>query len=1858
MKQRLLLFLASLMTLLPAWAQDTGMMGFKPSGQNNVDITELGNNQWMVVAKGNDPYAVLTPLQADLTAEQTTMKFDYKLDRDLGAGIEFFFSPFAGGREQQFALEPTSEWKTAQVDMKASINSFGWGKAGDLLRFDFGNDGRGTLILRNIRIGSYEFPDLPDLQQDEEGTCLLSTAKDLETFANYINNGQPLNGKLTADIDYKGHTTFIGKDQARQFTTVFDGQGHSITVGFEPTAENQCLFPYFAGTIRNLTVKGDINTKYCRTAGLVSQSFGGYIDNCVSLVNITSTATGDAVYGGLVSDHKSAYLYITNCLYAGTIKAPDATNCGGLLGWSGGRTTFTNCVMAGDISEMGGSDNWVFSRNASEATIKNCAYTKENGNVNANAQLIECADDCLASGELAYKANYVAGTTVFFQNIGQDAFPVPYDSHKQVYASGNVRCDGFVEGDATYSNDPASAPSHSYVDGVCSVCGGVDLNFVPQIDGVMQIGTPVQLNWLSKYVQAGYEVNAVLTADIDMDGIDFEPIGSVAHRFTGTFDGQGHRISNLKVNRPDTQGVGLFGIVTGSVVVKNFILDSTCSITGKSYGGVIGGAMTSANVKMACVGNEGNVTVSEQNGSGMFGCNDGNCALIDIRNCYVTGSIKGGREAGAFSGWAHGAYFENCWSTATVEGYESQGNSMWRGAANGVNCYSTHGQCAAIAQEDAASGRLTYLLNGGLKQNPAWYQTLETDPLPCFDSTHGLVYQAGEEYADIHDEATLNTYKERMTSEALAYVDGLVATTSLIDEYKAETEVLGAAANLDELFAELPLFEKARASVEASAAAYAAYSKKVEDTKATLEADHTFEGEHRDLLADYLYSSDEPNDQFVNGGAAYILESHELDTKDIQAETASIDKMLSDAIRFGYQTGKEATMLLTNADFTDGLNGWEGESQLNGTLKSNTTGIVGAEYYGTGAFDSHQTVTGVKNGFYVLTATAATRAFNDRYSALYNAALYMNGDNTYVPAVIEEVLPVDKAEDGVNCYLTATNAGDGSTDLEITDDDNNLVGYAMHGRTSIANAASAGRAVNYLMTEVTDGTLTVGYRKPASTNGASDWAGIANLHLYYFATLDEAQEYVGKVIAFQAARAKAIVAFEPDVVDYKTKPNCPKSIKDALTEAIAAAEATDDVQKQMELVHTFSTLFDQYLAGRQAYMTMATETDVLSVAVSDLASVSEISEAEAQKIEDAVKKVWDAYEAGSYTTEQALAMEDLKAIGCLPTIEDNVCLIENPLHMAYYSKKLNGGARMDAKLMADISYFSENQRIANFYDTLDGNNHSITLNINTSDNCGAMISDIIGGTVKNLTVKGSIVTSGQFAASIAGRTGGSETSYFTNIASYVTIESSVSGDGTHGGLLGVANTDARFTNCLFAGSIKGASTSCCGGMVGWSNSTTYFTDCLQVGTLDVDLSGCGTFSRNSGNARMTNSYYLNAYGDKPEGQVTAEQLKSGEICFALNNCIDLKPSWYQTLGEDDFPVLDATHKVVSKTEDGYSNDALSELARHKGTADDPYPLSTASEVRAMRNFMVAGQITYFTLANDIDMASVKDWQVLNQGGDKVDGNGYQNFVSLDGKGHVIKNFTCSGGNYPSFFGVLCGEVRNVGFENASVTSTSTGTGIVCSHAGHPFFVDAEGNKRVTTIENVWVTGDITCTKSFCGGLIGRVYGPTVLKNAYANVDITSTVTTGALAARVTDQFTVTNFYGAGTVPAGSGLVGTVAGKAEDAVASYTNVVVWNNTDNTFGALADNDVTTGISYYDGSNFAELQQTVVGWDAKTWSCDMQEGSYPVLTGLADGIGGVAGVGVKAGTGAIYNLNGQRVQKMLKGIYIIGGRKVLVK
>ena len=116
--------------------------------------------------------------------------------------------------------------------------------------------------------------------------------------------------------------------------------------------------------------------------------------------------------------------------------------------------------------------------------------------------------------------------------------------------------------------------------------------------GVIGISTVEELAAVNSNLAGNY----VLTADIDLGGAEWTPIGSFvqlgtegeeaetpdpAYAFTGTFDGQGHTVSNFVINQPEGWAVGLFSVISntriGNFSVKNAKVTGT-TITGAVVG--------------------------------------------------------------------------------------------------------------------------------------------------------------------------------------------------------------------------------------------------------------------------------------------------------------------------------------------------------------------------------------------------------------------------------------------------------------------------------------------------------------------------------------------------------------------------------------------------------------------------------------------------------------------------------------------------------------------------------------------------------------------------------------------------------------------------------------------------------------------------------------------------------------------------------------------------------------------------------------------------------------------------------------------------------------------------------------------------------------------------------------------------------------------------------------------------------------------------------------------------------------------------------------------------------------------------
>lgn len=131
-------------------------------------------------------------------------------------------------------------------------------------------------------------------------------------------------------------------------------------------------------------------------------------------------------------------------------------------------------------------------------------------------------------------------------------------------------------------------------------------------------------------------INITLTADINLKGIDWTPIGKDDNKaYTGTFDGNGKTITGLTVTGSD-QYAGLFGYIGSGGKVKNVVLE---------------GVLIESDNDMSDVG-------------GVAGCSRGN-----IENCSVSGSVIGrgmNSIVGGVVGYQNGGFLTGCSSSATV----------------------------------------------------------------------------------------------------------------------------------------------------------------------------------------------------------------------------------------------------------------------------------------------------------------------------------------------------------------------------------------------------------------------------------------------------------------------------------------------------------------------------------------------------------------------------------------------------------------------------------------------------------------------------------------------------------------------------------------------------------------------------------------------------------------------------------------------------------------------------------------------------------------------------------------------------------------------------------------------------------------------------------------------------------------------------------------------------------------------------------------------------------------------------------------------------------------------------------------
>ena len=217
-----------------------------------------------------------------------------------------------------------------------------------------------------------------------------------------------------------------------------------------------------------------------------------------------------------------------------------------------------------------------------------------------------------------------------------------------------------------------------------SLAAAKDLGYTIESDGSYTVTSADGLMNVAELVNGGKtDINITLTADIDLTGKDWTPIGTdYDNSYKGTFDGGGHTITGLTFTTND-EFAGLFGWLNRAGTVKNVVMEGVQITSNQIYGGSIGGVV----------------------GSGWG----------TIENCSVSGSVSGTVYVGGVVGVQIGGSITGCSSSATVKGTVDVGGvaGQTNSSATLTACYATGNVTIEIAPKKNIAGGGLVGMNAG-----------------------------------------------------------------------------------------------------------------------------------------------------------------------------------------------------------------------------------------------------------------------------------------------------------------------------------------------------------------------------------------------------------------------------------------------------------------------------------------------------------------------------------------------------------------------------------------------------------------------------------------------------------------------------------------------------------------------------------------------------------------------------------------------------------------------------------------------------------------------------------------------------------------------------------------------------------------------------------------------------------------------------------------------------------------------------------------------------------------------------------------------------------------------------------------
>ena len=549
---------------------------------------------------------------------------------------------------------------------------------------------------------------------DSSDPYIIKTAEQLAFLAKQVNGGETYRGKyfqLEADLDLSGSEwTPIGTETV-PFSGKFSGNGHVLTnVKITAAGDYIGLFGYNTGTITYVGIEsGEISGGNC--TGSICGLNAGTITGCYNNAPVTGKESAGGVCGKNSGTVQMSY---NTGAVTGTLKT------GGVCGESADGSTLANCyntgMLVGDsvVGGICGSVEISADVSSSFSMAEICGNSEIGGNIGTGP-----SENCFYSKDLFLVEDF--GGPVVTEDL----------TRRQSGFSGDI----WERGSYTKGTENGRYRSDNYtlisLKGVGKAQSGElrMYNYFTTTGDSWRYYNPITTaDEFEKLTQnsAMWRRNYVLQSDIDLSGRNITPIGNEVTPFYAHFSGDGHKISNLIIDQPDSDNVGLFGYVSGWLYD---IITENGSITGRNnVGGIFGYA---SGTRGRCV--NGNAVSGVRNVGGI--CGESRTPVIDGINI---GAVTGTENVGAICG-SENDTVKNCWYNSDTSGARGIAGADREGAAKGLT----------TLQMTSADALTTMGLNSTLwtkKANDkaagiAYYPSLREDGAPSIGYKSGVILE-------------------------------------------------------------------------------------------------------------------------------------------------------------------------------------------------------------------------------------------------------------------------------------------------------------------------------------------------------------------------------------------------------------------------------------------------------------------------------------------------------------------------------------------------------------------------------------------------------------------------------------------------------------------------------------------------------------------------------------------------------------------------------------------------------------------------------------------------------------------------------------------------------------------------------------------------------------------------------------------------------------------------------------------------------------------------------------------------------------------------------------------------------------